>query len=191
MYKELTNVLEPTTFRFVKDSVCSQSIPWYYTDYTARLDQNEHIYNGSYFHMVMNDDKPISQLADVCVVALTTALDKLNINFTKILRIRIGAISGSETTFIHPPHVDTDIKHNVGLFYLDTCNADTHIYDRRYAGNGNHDFSNAKIIDSITSVENKFVTFPGNVVHSSSVPTDIKRRITINYNYSHIIKLIL
>jgi len=183
MYKELLNVLEPTTFKFVKDSITSQNIPWYYTDYTARIDLSDNIYNGSYFHMVMNEDKPISQLADVCVLTLTTALDRLGINFTNILRIRIGAISGTEKMFVHPPHVDTDIKHKVGIFYLDTCNGDTCIYDRHYLGNSDHDYTGANIVDRSSSIENKFITFPGNVVHSSSTPTDIKRRLAINYNY--------
>jgi hypothetical protein len=90
---------------------------------------------------------------------------------------------GGETPYVHPPHVDTDIKHNVGLFYLDTCNGDTCLYDKRYAGNGNHDYENANIVERVQSIENKFITFPGNLVHSSSVPTDIKRRLAINYNY--------
>lgn len=183
MYKELSNVLGPHTFQFVKDSISRDHIPWYYTDSIAREDINDNIYHGSFYHMVMDEGNPVSHLSDICVMTLCTALDCLNIKFNKIIRIRIGCITGTDKSISHPPHVDTEIKHNVGLFYLNTCNGNTFLYDKRYVGNRLHDYADAQIVETSQSVENKFITFSGNIVHSSSTPTDIKRRLVINYNF--------
>ena len=67
----------------------------------------------------------------------------------------------------HAPHVDSDFKHNGALFFTQTCNAPTTMYDGT----------------EIESVENRLLLFDPTTPHSSSSPTNAPYRVTINTNY--------
>ena len=54
-----------------------------------------------------------------------------------------------------------------GIYYLNTCNGYT-------------EFEDGTIVNS---VENRFVSFPGNTLHRGVSQTDTKVRIVINFNY--------
>ena len=66
-----------------------------------------------------------------------------------------------------PPHVDYNFKHKGAIFYINTNNAPTIL-------------KNGIKIDAIA---NRLLKFDPSILHSSSHPTDMKKRITINFNY--------
>ena len=69
--------------------------------------------------------------------------------------------------YIHAPHVDYPFGHQGGLFFVTTCDAPTYMFDGT----------------PIESKENRLLLFNPGTPHSSSAPTNVPFRITININY--------
>jgi len=69
--------------------------------------------------------------------------------------------------YIHAPHVDYNYGHQGALFFVTTCDAPTYMFDGT----------------PIESKENRILLFNPGTPHSSSSPTNVPFRITININY--------
>ena len=84
-----------------------------------------------------------------------------------LMRIKCNFYVGAKEHYIHAPHIDYD-QYNVGaLFFPGNCNAPTYLADGT----------------EIESKENRVLIFNSATPHSSSSPTDVPYRMTINFNY--------
>ena len=84
-----------------------------------------------------------------------------------LMRIKANLYVGSNSFNIHAPHIDYPMFHIGALFYVTNCDAPTYMAD----GTG------------IESKENRLLIFNAATPHSSSSPTDVPYRMTININY--------
>ena len=78
---------------------------------------------------------------------------------------------------VNPPHIDIkyDRPYFIGIYYVNDSDGDTIIYE-----GDNKD--NLKIVKTITPKKGRFILMDGKRYHSSSHPTNTKKRIIINYN---------
>jgi|TARA_R100001460_G_scaffold105442_2_gene152036 hypothetical protein len=102
---------------------------------------------------------------DVHVDAFTNITSKIHID--ALMRIKANLYASSAESKIHAPHVDYSLFHIGALFYVTDCDAPTYMADGT----------------EIESKENRLLIFNASTPHSSSAPTNVPFRITININY--------
>jgi hypothetical protein len=90
---------------------------------------------------------------------------KIHIN--ALMRIKANLYLRSTHNNIHAPHVDYESPHQGALFYVTTCDAPTYMADGT----------------AVEAIENRLLIFNPATPHSSSAPTNVPYRITININY--------
>lgn len=175
------DILSYSVFKNIQSKVFDDAVPWYYADSTAYIENNDLTLDCSFHHMIYRDNRPTSPLFDSVVFAFLDCLDKTDQKMKEILRIKIGLITATENSFVHKPHVDFDFPHQTALLYLNTTDGDTIFYKEKLGHNTANEFT---IDHKIKPEENKFVYFDGLTYHSSSTPTNSKRRVVINFNYT-------
>ena len=102
---------------------------------------------------------------DVDINPFINLTSKIHINALMRIKanlyVRIGAHN------IHAPHIDYEMFHQGALFYVTACDAPTYMADGT----------------EIEAIENRLLIFNAATPHSSSSPTNVPFRITININY--------
>jgi hypothetical protein len=189
-------------FSNVRNKLTRTDFPWYFTK-TAYDDGNlnenspSSIPMTSWANVILNpndtDDfikaSPWFYLFETLIL---TMLDKAQEPIEKIYRIRLGMITGQDSNYINPPHVDYQFPHKTGLFYFNTTDGDTIFYNEKYDLNSNLDSMqyynqtlnrNLSVNERISCEENKLVIFDGLTYHSSTTPTNVARRIVLNFNF--------
>lgn len=84
-----------------------------------------------------------------------------------LMRVKCNFYIGAKEHYIHAPHIDYDF-YNVGaLFFVSDCDAPTYLADGT----------------EIESKGNRILIFNAATPHSSSAPTNVPYRMTININY--------
>jgi hypothetical protein len=165
---------------------------WYYgnTVYKGHESNDKFIY--SWDHNVFNDGKSYSTYFDLIKSCLLSALDNANIDISLLYRIRVGCITITETRHIHLPHVDHCVPHKTGLLYLNDSNGPTVLYNEKYDISSNlnpieyfdkHVKDNMTIQGEVEHKANRLLVFDGLTYHSSTTPTDVPRRVAINFNF--------
>jgi hypothetical protein len=198
MYKVYDDVLPEKLFNKIKNILTSDLFPWYSIESTAYkpsdpgavLNQSHH----SFVNAPMLDSKNTgnSPLADLLDTALLVMLDKTDEDISALGRIRIGLLTYVGEQIIHKGHTDDIVPHKVALFYINNSDAPTYLYKEKYDITSNKQSSlylkenlndNLTVETKIECKANRLVIFDGFQYHSSSSPTNIARRIVINYNF--------
>ena len=84
-----------------------------------------------------------------------------------LMRIKANLYIGSTENKIHAPHIDYDLHHTGALFFVTDCDAPTYLADGT----------------EIESKANRVLISNPAIPHSSSAPTNVPYRVTININY--------
>lgn len=192
MITKIENVLGKNTFKEIQEKALDDSLPWYYSSSTAyrEHDKDTHILDGSFTHFVYARGEAFSPICDRLYQTFLNCLDVAGETLDTVYRLRLGLITPTETTFVHAPHIDMDAPHRTALIYFNDSDGDTILYKNLY------DFDcgipsrlcsqteNLEILEKHTPSANTFISFEGNRYHSSSTPTQHKRRIVLNCNYT-------
>jgi hypothetical protein len=175
----IENILSKQVFSNLQAKIMSDATPWYFTESTAFVEDNDIILDASFNHMVFNE-RPLSPIFDTLMLAFLQCLDKSDQVLEELYRIKIGLITATESNHVHKPHVDFNFQHKTALLYLNTSDGDTIFYNEMENGRPVENFT---VKETVSPEENKFVFFDGLQYHSSSTPTKNKRRIVVNFNY--------
>lgn len=188
----IDNALSPQFFSFLQKEIFDKNFPWYYCGTSNRL-SSESVYGNSFSHLILTDDKTNSPIGGDCRVAGLTLADKADLKIKSIVRIRLGLLEPKPTgLYVNVPHVDTENPHHVGLLYLNDSDGETIIYEEKYDPRSN--LTESEYYDKIlrrkltvkTKIEckaNRFIHFDGYTYHSSTCPTNVDRRVTMNFNF--------
>lgn len=84
-----------------------------------------------------------------------------------LMRVKCNFYIGAKEHYIHAPHIDYDIYNIGALFFVGDCDAPTYLADGT----------------EIESKANRILIFNSATPHSSSAPTNVPYRMTININY--------
>ena len=120
-------------------------------------------------------------------------------DMSTILRIRAGMFLRKSKNIIHTPHVDFNMNDFIAknhfniVYYFNTTDAPTYLYEetqRNFLNNEDfnkdpHIFASKykfSVMDKSECIENTAVKFDGNYYHSSSSPTDVQHRLSLNIN---------
>ena len=175
----LENLLGPNHYGFVRGKIDSPSTVWYYAETTANYFDKVEPYHSSFSHLVYKKDRgAMSDLFDLTMPILTTALDKQDKSLKDLLRIRIGLVTRVPHEIVHAPHKDDNVTHTTALYYLNESDGDTVVY------NETEKSDNYTIQEKITPKANTWHQFDGKYFHSSSAPVNTEKRIVITFNYT-------
>lgn len=191
--KIIDNALSPQLFDFIKKQIFDYNFPWYYCD-TSNDISKESIYGNSFSHLVLTDDKINSSVGHECRAALFTLADRMGVEIRSISRIRVGLLEPKpQLHYRNIPHIDSEIEHYVGLLYLNDSDGDTILYKEKY--DPSEGLTESEYYDiildrkvtedvTITPKANKFIAFNGYYYHSSTCPSSVNRRVTLNFNFT-------
>jgi 2OG-Fe(II) oxygenase superfamily len=114
-------------------------------------------------------------------------LEKMNIS--KLVRIRGGMTTRTPYPVVHAPHVDWDNFHMTALYYVNDADGETIFYkETREETETMSSFEWAKdrqftVLQKVQPKADRMVLFDGRIYHSSTSPTTVDYRLTINYNW--------
>lgn len=198
-FKKIQEVAFDQNFEWEYEPVCRRIIN-YDPQYNWFLDSktgnytNKIIYKNTFRQMALSQNKILTEIGKLCEQALYQVAEKLNLKIKYIHRIRLGLILPNEDyKIINIPHIDSEKPHYAGLLYLTNNDGETVLYNEMYNLDRRiNSFERHKqiicnggftVAEKIESRENRFIIFQGNRYHSSTSPTNIKERITVNYNF--------
>lgn len=179
-----------------RDSSIEPNYPFFY-DYSTKKYSNKNKYEQSFDHLGYQSGTRPTEWGEIGINVLSEISNILNFKIKEIYRVRYGLILPNEDgNVINHPHTDTEIPHIVGLFYLTTNNGETVLYNETFDYTNPDKSMNSvrrckevmenggfTIKEKVKSVENRIVFFQGGRFHSSTCPSDIDERISINYNF--------
>jgi hypothetical protein len=189
MIKILNNVTSNSAVQHLEK--CLLNHPWYYLKDTAynQFEENQKPYDPSWVHFLYNNEESLSDLKPLAESILFTALERLNLSISKVIRIRAGLTTRTPYPVIHSPHVDWDNHHMTAVYYVNDSDGDTIFYkekrDESLSVNSHEWSKNRKftVDQTITPVADRMVVFNGLNYHSSTTPCNVDYRLVINFNW--------
>lgn len=189
----IDNALPEQFFESLKDQIFEPEFSWYFGKTSNEL-SSESVLGYSFSHLAYKDGVSNSNVSYDCRTALILCLAQKGFTIDNLSRIRIGLLTpSSELNHVNVPHVDSAFSHYVGILYLNDSDGTTKIYDQTY--NYQSEVSepeyydkilkrNVTIKQEIEPKRNRFVLFDGKHYHSSTCPSNVERRVVINYNFT-------
>lgn len=189
MIKIIDNVTSPANVAYLESLMLDQ--PWTYLKSTAYNQYNDKKtpYDPSWAYTMYNHDEIRSPLMTHAQSILIKALHMEGLTISKLIRIRGGMTTRTPYPVVHAPHVDWDNFHMTALYYLNDADGETIFYkETRDETLSQSSFEWAK--DKLFTIEqrikpkaDRMVIFDGRIFHSSTSPTLVDYRMTINYNW--------
>lgn len=183
----INDIIPKTQQKFLLDLVTGIEFDWHYLDevtYEKTIEDKKSVpgfCNMLYTNGVMN---PQNQHANLFFPILLEFLDRTNLEMKQLHRMRLGLLMNTAYSMPHlpysynNPHIDMNSDHMVGLYYLNTSDGDTVIFNEI-------DEQNSYTVKSrITPEQGKFVCFNGKHYHASSCPKMFTKRIVMTVNFS-------
>ena len=152
------------------------NFPWFYladTAFSPTKSKRLNSQHDSFSHLLYRRyDRPAhSAFLHLFEPYLKTISHKINLDYEKIIRVRLGMYyPRAKTSRHHNPHVDDERIHMTALYYVNNSTGNTFMFSQ-------------KPPIEITPQQGKLVVFKGDLRHASSDPKD-KLRITLNINYA-------
>lgn len=191
------NFLSLEEINEIQEVFLSNSNPWYFHKskeyYQSDMDQkeitvkNDNYSSSIYFTNVfflnvdgfpyIDNNKSMKDLSEKI---LNKFIKKNNIDLYKIVRMRSNINTTDTKNNGTPPHVDQIDPHFVFLYYINSSDGDTVIYNEKYNGN-NINKLEEKI--RITPSSGTGVVFDGLLYHSITPPTKNLYRSVINIDF--------
>ena len=152
--------------------------PWYYThDVTRSISKNSQRRPALTHGYVKYYGEVISEFHDIFTKLIQNCCFKLNkqsvnvIQGRSFLQLPLTTKKGKVDT----PHIDTDDKHFVMLYYVCNSDGDTIIYNEKV------EIEEYTIKKSVTPKQGRVVLFDGGLYHTAEQPTK-DTRCVVNYN---------
>ena len=158
MLQVVDNFLDPKYFNEIKKTIMSNTFPWYFND--TITDENDPKKFYYFVHIFYRDNFQNSEYYPMWKDFLK------QIECKALLRIKGSMYVNNGEKRKNKTHVDYTFPHKGCLFYINENNGETY-------------FQNKKVKPK----ENRAVFFDPHKPHSSSLCTDQKRRIVLNFNY--------
>ena len=154
------NVLSEETFKKIQEELLGPWFPWSYNSYIVypSTDLNNFQFTHSFYKEYRSTSDYIELLHPIIDI----------INPSAIVRIKANLLPKTENIVLSDLHTDADnFDGKISIFYINTNNGYT-LFE-----NGN----------TVSSIENRMITFDPTIKHCGSTCTDQKVRIVINLMY--------
>lgn len=157
----IDNFLDQGDFEDIKFALTTTNItPWFLANEIADMDDDTNMFYLT--HKIYDNDVVASEYYNNIMRPILAKLD-----YKSLIRIKCNLYPRSESVHVHNKHTDYKFEHLGALYFVNTNNGYTTMYDGT----------------QIESIENRMLFFKPHLPHQSSTCSDEKYRITINFNY--------
>jgi hypothetical protein len=101
----------------------------------------------------------------------------------QIWRMRLGLVPMTSEPYEHKPHVDFFGPHKTALFCFSGDSGPTNFFEQTFQEGDNPETMDFKKVRSVEPLENQAIVFDGLQYHSSTTPTNPKRRVMLTVNF--------
>jgi hypothetical protein len=161
-YKIVDNFLPKEQFINIKNILTGEDFEWYYSNGVSNtLHEKSKKEEFQFFHIFYENNFPRTNFEIILPI-----IDKIKPFSLK--RIKANLLTRSEKIITYPFHIDFNKEGlTTGIYYVNTNNGYTVFKDGT----------------KIESIENRYVSFDSNLIHTGTSCTDEKIRVLINFNY--------
>lgn len=156
------NFFSQNAFEKIQSILLSDCFQWFYNDYKVykAKEDNDFQFTHTLYKAMAPHSGYYGELPD-------ELFDKLKIRL--LVKIKANLSTRKHEQELSTFHVDQDIPNTfTSIFYVNSNNGCT-VFEETG--------------ETINSVENRMITFPSSLYHSTLSHTDTKRRVLININY--------
>jgi hypothetical protein len=179
MIKIIDNLLTESYLKDLQNYFLSQQCDWNYNDNLTYGDSQPHLVLGSFgftIRLHWNQVFMGSYPGTLSKALIFSALDKVQ-EVTEIpyqvVRARADMTVYNSLNHRHELHTDYPYEHMTGIFYLNTSDGNTLLFDRE----------GKKLLKEVDPIENRLLIFDGLMQHTGHSPSNHKSRVLINMNF--------
>ena len=161
-YKVIDDFLPQDKISFFRQCILNEA-NWKYSDEVGKNKDK----SGFYFYSILWEPVMSAKINETLLEQISIIPKKLQF---QLLRSRACLYIKTNTIIEHAFHIDSEIEHLTGIFYL----------------NSNNGYTRLKLDDrvlKIESKENRLLLLDGDLPHSSSTCTDNDIRLVLNFNF--------
>lgn len=188
----IDNVIEKDYQNYIHELTMQEDFPLFYrkniVDPRDVFDNDENV-NG-FAHQLYEDRHQISKYFTTLYPMVLSITGKTGMRFNELVRMRFNFVQGNPHTKMehHLPHVDNMLPHLVAIYYVNTCDGDTFIFEQR---NETRTYEEDEMITRrnewtvakrVTPKKGRMVIFDGRHYHASSFTKKHPYRCVINMN---------
>ena len=184
------NFLKIDEFLKLQEFVLSNEFPWFYSDRVSLPpdeyninDYNAKETDGFYHLLYATDENYHSPYVEYFQEFFEELTRQFGYTSKSLLRARLGLKmpkSNHKKENYNLPHVDYHYPHDTIIYYLNTSDGNTRIFDQH--NNENIEHSTFTIKNEIEPIQNRLLLFDGLQYHTASNPILTNRRIVLNLN---------
>lgn len=158
-FKIYDNFLSDSDFLEIKNSLMSESFPWYFSN--EKTHGIDNVYNYQFYHIFYQNYSINSSLFNI--------LDPLiiKINPLSIIKIKANLTPNFDKFINYGFHNDLEEQCITAVYYINSNNGKT-LFESG---------------ESIDSVENRLLLFNSKIKHAGTSCTDEKTRVLLNLNF--------
>lgn len=189
MIEVIDNFLDESDYIKFRNDITDVTFPWYYVSNVSAPEgmfsvddinckEGDGFFNTIYNHGIMENAKNIVHIFEPFFPYLT----KLGYKPEDLLCMRLSMKLPKEGYTEHTyqiPHIDTQEKHDVLIYYVNDSDGDTRIFNEYHEKDYPKLFT---VKQRISPVGNRLIKFDGFQYHTASYPIETPRRIVINFN---------
>ena len=176
---------------YIHSLISEENFPWYYkknivTHHYENVDEN---ING-FMHQLYENRKSVSPYFNSLYPLILNISEKSGIKFNMLDRMRFNFVQGNFKSKLlhHMPHIDNYVPHLVAIYYVNSCDGDTVIFNE-FLESPDLESDEAMIADNnwtekliVTPKKGRMVVFDGRYYHASSYTKLQPYRCVINSN---------
>jgi hypothetical protein len=107
----------------------------------------------------------------------------INIDVSKLFRMRVGMFFKHPSALPHEPHVDAKVPHKTAVYYVNNCDGDFYLYQETYESHLFRKPEKFQLIEKAKPSKGKLILFDGAHFHASSYPNHSCLRLAITFNF--------
>jgi hypothetical protein len=184
LIEEQNNIISESHQKYLYDLVTDIKFDWHHLDdvtFERTIDGTKTV--PGFCNMIYQNGCS-NQWFDVFYPILNEYLNRSGYQLNTLLRMRMGFLLNTVYSMPHlpysynNPHIDFEEPHFVGLYYLNTTDGDTVIF------NETEKLQKYTVKKRIKPEMGKFVCFDGKQYHASTCPKVNTKRIVLTFNFS-------
>ena len=182
---EISNIVDQDYQKKMYDTVTDINFPWFYLeDTTYEKSDKASIPTPGFTHLLFKNSGEKSEFLDIFTPMFLKGIEASNLKLISTIRVRLGFLLKTRYNLpslpylYNTPHIDCEGDHYTALYYLNTTDGDTYIF------NETEQSEKYSISKKITPEAGKFICFNGRHYHSSSCPKMFPSRIVLTMNFT-------
>tara|TARA_B110000503_G_scaffold89598_1_gene135637 strand:- start:10900 stop:11475 length:576 start_codon:yes stop_codon:yes gene_type:complete len=181
---EIANLIDYQEQQALYKAVTDINFPWHYLEDTTYERSNKaSTPTPGFTHLLFNNSGEQSEYLKLFTPVFLKGVEASRLKLISTIRLRLGFLLNTRYNLpnqpyvYNTPHVDYEGDHYTALYYLNSCDGDTIIF------NETEESPKYSPKHRITPHAGKFAVFNGRHYHASSCPKMLSSRIVLTMNF--------